>query len=514
MNVRNVAPTLALSCGGIALVLVATEIGVGVSPDSAAYIGAARSVMQGQGLSVPLPGGGNPPLVLYAPLFSALLGALGALGLDPLAGARCLNSALFALNILLGGYIVERAGACRFYSLLASFLLLISLPLLQIHSMAWSEPSFLFLSLLALLWLSEFSIRHRQRHLIASAVAVGLGVLSRYAGASLIIAGCLVVWLGGQTRREALRDCATFFAFSTMCFVPWLARNWLLSGTLTNHPPALHLITAAQFERAVATFVGWWWPSIGLSKFALLLVFVCLAGLTLQRAAQQSGNEATQASPDDGLRAATVQTVLVFVVVYWFFLLAVVSFFDSPPALDDRLLAPPLAWSIIATACVAQRLASPPRRMRWPGALIVLVMAWFVTAQVPQLAQWLGQVRHQGQGYLTPGWRDSEIMARVRALSSSTRVFSNADDAIYLLTGRICERVPEKISAITKRENPLYEAELTRMQRRLAESAGVVVYFAAMDWRPHLVSAGELERRLEITTVYTAADGVIYALRQ
>jgi hypothetical protein len=144
--------------------------------------------------------------------------------------------------------------------------------------------------------------------------------------------------------------------------------------------------------------------------------------------------------------------------------------------------------------------------------LLVIAGVWLAVAQVLQVVPWMIDVHRNGQGYASPSWRQLEILAQVRALPLPTRIFSNADDAIYLLTGRRAETLPEQISLFTTEKNDDYEAELAYMSRQLRESNGVIVYFS-IGRHPNLVSSAELEARLTLRTLYAAADGTIYAVQ-
>jgi 4-amino-4-deoxy-L-arabinose transferase-like glycosyltransferase len=128
-------------------------------------------------------------MVHHAPLFPVMLAGMGLLSIDPMDGARWLNCVLFSSNILLSAHLIKRETASPLSAMIGATLLLISLPMLEIHSMAWSEPAFVFFSLLALFRLSQYARRAGDGDLISAAVATGLAILSRYAGLVLVGAG-------------------------------------------------------------------------------------------------------------------------------------------------------------------------------------------------------------------------------------------------------------------------------------------------------------------------------------
>jgi len=78
------------------------------------------------------------------------------MGLDPLLGSRWISALLFAANALLVAYIIYRITLSPGASLIGSFFALTSFPMVYIHSMAMSEPMFIFLVLLGFSFLALY----------------------------------------------------------------------------------------------------------------------------------------------------------------------------------------------------------------------------------------------------------------------------------------------------------------------------------------------------------------------
>jgi 4-amino-4-deoxy-L-arabinose transferase-like glycosyltransferase len=503
---------------GAGVLLFATAPGIGLSPDSAAYIGAARGLRAGLGLGSPAPNGGFRPLLFYAPFFPTLLAVIAVFGIDPLDAARYLNCALFGANIVLSGVIIGRGTESRWAAIVGSILLLLSVPMLKIHSMAWSEPTFILLSLLAVLWLSRYVERGGPGWVIAAATSVGLAALTRYAGLFLIPTGIGVVisMRRQQSLRETLRDCGTFALLSGLLSSVSFVRNWIVGGVLSGRPAAVHLVGTAQLERGLRTFGHWLWVDArpGAQAVAVLAMG---AGALLIRAmvdAQPRGIRPTQFGMRSGRSSEVVRTALTMIIAYGLFLLIAMSFFDDilDIPLDDRILSPMFAWAMIAGVCGAYRVAANARRGGMVRALVVIAGLWFVTAQLSQGVPWAIEAHRHGQGYASAAWRGSEVLARLQALPLGTRIFSNGDDAIYLLTGRLADRLPERGSLMSAPDSDRYASELARMHAQLIESDGVIVYFSTIDWRPALVSATELQNSIGLRRLYAAADGAVYTV--
>jgi hypothetical protein len=112
----------------------------------------------------------------------------------------------------------------------------------------------------------------------------------------------------------------------------------------------------------------------------------------------------------------------------------------------------------------------------------------------------------------TEAWHHSETLDRVRSLSPGVPLFSNASDAIYILTGRPALIVPKKVDPTTRRLNENYSSELASMKGRLEKEDGVVVYFSSLKGRPYLPKEKELVENLPLEMVFRGSDGRIYRL--
>jgi len=159
--------------GGVGLV-AATPWGLGLSPDSVVYIGAARSLAQGNGLSLPTDAAAMAPLVHYPPLYPALLALASFSGLDVIAAAKWLNVFLFCANIFLAGVIGYRVSGLLPFAILTAGLVATAFPMALAHSMVWSEPLFIVCQSAALLFLLSYLRECVRWNLLAAAVATGL----------------------------------------------------------------------------------------------------------------------------------------------------------------------------------------------------------------------------------------------------------------------------------------------------------------------------------------------------
>jgi hypothetical protein len=157
---------------GMASMLYATSRGIGISPDSVVYVDSARHLLNGRGfVATSFCGGSEAPVTVWPPLLPLLLSILGRSGIDALHGARWLNVFLFAGNSLLVGRVVHKfTSGSAFLTILGSFFMITSPVMLHIHTMAWTEPLFIFLGLMGLFLLARYIQEEGRSLLVAASV--------------------------------------------------------------------------------------------------------------------------------------------------------------------------------------------------------------------------------------------------------------------------------------------------------------------------------------------------------
>lgn len=159
--------------------------GVALSSDSAHYIAAARSLLDGEGLL----GFGGRPLTTFPPLYPLLL-ATASLGLfDPITVAGPLNAAIFGLTALVVGRHLRQRLESRFLAVWGCLSTALAAPLTKWSSWALSEPAFILLATSALIQTDKFLADGRLRALGWAAVFSALAWQTRYIGVAVAACG-------------------------------------------------------------------------------------------------------------------------------------------------------------------------------------------------------------------------------------------------------------------------------------------------------------------------------------
>ena len=466
---------------GLVALVAATGKGLYVSPDAVFYVGTARNWLDGRGFTPPP---GLQSVDHFPPLFTALLAALGRLGLDPLDGARLVNALSFAGVVLLAGLVVRSRTGSVPAALVASVLTMAAVDLLTYSGSALSEPLFVLLALSAPVVLAAYLDRPSPALLCAAGGLAGAAFLTRYVGAALVVAG-----VAGLLWRRRWVGAVVFGALSTLPVAGFLL---LAEGERGARTVALHLPGWDYLGQAARPFSRWLvpWPEPPAGLVLALLVLVAGAAFLARN------RPATAPSPLPRLLGA-------FALAYLALLLANRALVDASGRLDARFLLPLHVVAIVLVVPALHR-RDLPRPALALGGLLVL-------AQVADATAWtVGGLTDDGlsrRGYTAAAWEESPILAHIG--STDERVYTNGFDAVFLHTGRTTLPIPSETDHLTGDANPRYADELAALR----SSGGLVAYFDALPFRRSFLPArAELEAALPLEVVLTDALGTLYRL--
>lgn len=496
---------------GMASLLLVTRQGIGISPDSIVYIGAARNLADGAGLTVPF--GGEPgvvnPMVSRAPFYAILIAGSGLAGVDPLAGARWINAFLFGANILLVGFLgFYLSRGAVWTAVFTAFLMMNSLVMLTIHAYAWSEAVFILLGFSGLFLLSRHLADGRFRWLLFAAVCIGLANFTRYAGLPFIAVGGLGILL--FDKRPWLRrlvNAAIFGILAVLPLVLWFWRNARVSGSAASRELVFHPIGRDQIIQAVDTLAGWLLIPPVFPSLIKIGAIVLLAGLVLFIAwlahKQKHSND-----PKDG-PWYLAQLLALFILVYPAFLAVSISFLDANTPLDDRILSPVFVAGILLVVYYAQVLLNVSHGRRQITIGVTAVALLFGAFYLLNAASWIHASQGQGLGFSNRVWQDTEIEPAINQLPVDAVIYSNAPGIVYILTERPSTPLPKDTLAVTRQVNSEYDQELAEVKIRLVGGNNYVIYFDAAG---QAVSDREREfvEQLSLQALTSAKEGTIY----
>jgi len=528
---------IALAGLGLLLALFSTVWGAGATPDTATYVSAARNLQRGYGLRVqsdihqsqqyystgqfsatePALADGPAgviarPLTQYPPLFPLLLAVPGLWGVDPLSSARWLNSLLVAVNILLvGGSILRYSRGPVWPAVVGALLALTQPDLLTIHAMAWSEAAFIAFALAGCLALAAYLDSGQHRLLLLAAGAVAAASLTRYVGVVLILTGGAgILALSSGPIRRRIADGLLFAVLAGLPLALWFLRNALPAGSFANREAVYHPLTGPAVRQALLTAAGWVAPFAGVHPLRIGGAGLALIALGVGGSLLMLGRTAAARRAHAPLLRLSF-LLLLFMGLYGLFLIFTISWYDAATPLDGRILSPVFVAGLILALTHLQQAISRGRVARRIGLLGLPLAAVLVGGYLVQSVPQVRQANRVGLNYTGREWRQSDTLRRVAGLPPAALIYSNAPDAIYLLTGRTANLLPPHANIYTQRANAYYAAQMDLIRAQATRQPLFLVYFHTV-YRMYLPSEAELPQVLPLGAPQAADDGVIYRL--
>jgi hypothetical protein len=454
--------------GTVAMLLV-TRKGAYASPDSAFYVGTARNLVDGHGLTAPP---GSPSLSHFPPLFPLLLaGVAWVSGLDPLDAAGLVNPLLLGVTAVLVALVVCRRSGSVALGVAASGAVVVAVDLLVYFGSALSEALFVALVLGAMVSIAAAMERGSRGAFGAAVVLSAAACLTRYVGLALVVAEVAVLLHVG--RRKALGRAALLAGLSLAPLAGWLA----FAGR-ADRPVVVHLFDLDYWTGAVSSLSRWLVPDFAPWPVRALVAAV-VAGC-LGWAAARRPRRAER--PD-----AFALLLAAFVVAYLVVLVADRVFLDATGRLDLRFLTVLHVVAVVGLLPWLNRvLAGRARAAAAAGGLALLAVHGLNAGS--WVADGFTDAGVTRRGLTASAWDESAVVAAVAALPPGVPVYSNGPDAIFLLTGRSTSSLPAHTDYLSGRRRPTYQAELAAMSDRLSRAGGVVVWLRPYAFRQRFLA--------------------------
>jgi hypothetical protein len=486
---------------GVILIISYSPWGIGVTHDSAFYLSSASNLTEGDGLSWIGDKGRLRPLTHFPPFYPILLAPFIALGIDPEVVALGLAALSFGLIASITGHLVYLLTRELAIGVVVSALVLISPPIIGVHTIALSEPVFLVLTLVLILALSKYLMDPRWTNFLLISILAALGYLTRYVGITLIFTGVVAIVLFSQKElRMRLRDA---ILFSIVAFIPmafWMLRNYSLTGTMTNRTLNFHPPTGDSILRFLDTLNSWIVPNefsfryqvVGLILASLLFLYL------LSRLWKSLGNDERQVKSFVGSTTA-------FLIIYLTSLAFSITFVDASTPLDNRILSPAyLAGFIVLTLVLSFIIRrSNNKAILIPIVIFAGVLVWNNLAGSRET---LGNLKENGIGFTAKSWKESETISWLSTQSEDALIYTNERFAITYITGRPAFSIPEKVNTVTAEVRPEFEQALATMHERLETPNSFLLLF-----HPHGLRFG-MPTRDEITFPLSRLDEFTDAL--
>jgi len=494
----------ALTIGGFSLILGATRPGIGIQADSVAYIQSARALASGRGFGA--------SLMVWPPFYSMVLALPIAAGVEALAAARYLGAILFGCNVALLASIVQRCLRGGFWPVLfAGLLALTSTDMLMIHSHALSEPLFLFCTLGGLIYIAEGLAADSLLRVLLGSCFWGLAWATRYAGVATIAAGFLVLLIApGRPFSRRLQAIVIYGCGTCLPILLWFARNIVNNparGIGVGRELAWHPMGPEHMGRLWASISAWFLPAsspAGLQNVVLPLLLLAIAGGSWWVLGR--GRSVRPVFLDR--RGQFLQGLSAWMVVFYMGLLVItIVFVDARVSFERRLLT--LFFVLLVPLATVHAARIYRNASLWGRIVVGAACIFLVGFESVRAAAWYHVWSRDGQGYASRSWKQSPLLASLKAIAQQRPVWSNAPAAIASLTDRPAMGLPREYDAFTAAANAGLAGEIDQM-RRSVQAGGILVWFSKVGTGDIYLPLAGLRQQIPLRCIATEEDGQIF----
>jgi len=494
----------------IAVIWISSPWGIGVGYDSIFYLSASDNLLSGSGLTRFDGYGNSIPLTHFPPLYSLTIAGISTItGFESDLAARILAAVFFGLLVGLSGWLVYRHTRSLLASVFGSTFVLVSPVLLDVSFMAMSELLFLVLLLLMIDFLNKYLLHGNMVELIIAAVFTALMYLTRYVGLTAVALGAVSMLIfQPRTWGKKMKDVIIFVVISLVPIMIFYARNWYLTGSMTNRVISFHPPTINQIKQGISTVSIWLLPgridpTIRLVVLGLFLIMiVTLIVLSYFRDKQNQEDK----EHEIGARLLVLLLVL-YAIIYIVMVIFSLTYFDASTKLNDRILSPIYLVGIIAGLITIWN--SPwfeEHAILRYGVITICVL--FAGINFLRGFDVLNTMRKDGRGFSGKEWNSSETVAALAKMPPDTLLFSNEAFAIYHLAGIPANWIPENYDPVKDQEDENYYKRIGLMRDEIISHNGALVIFNSINKHNVYASINELSRGLSI--FQKTDDGAIF----
>lgn len=428
--------------------MASTRSGPGITPDSVFYISAGENVYHGNGFVVSIIG---EQYNFWPPMYPLLIAAFMNFGVDAEQAARfitILSSALLVFPLFFLGKILCNS----FAGYAACLICLLFMPLTWATSLAMTEMTYIFFSVLVVLLLVVFidSKNTKTELLLLSAggFLTALAILTRYTGLILLPVGLAVILFRGISRlKTMIYQAVIYVLLSILPVLFWLYRNLTVTDSLIGprEPRRLELLANARqiLNSIPADFFGLGdftrvsMPPL-LPYIGLIITAACLILLGLYAETHSENRKAFLGF----LRKNYL--IILFPLAYFIALIIIryITYFDG---VVTRLNMPVYPFLILASASfVIYACKNIDKSTLRPMLIFAIVVFYslYLTLQASMSLVYI-QSAGNGLGFNSPFWRNNKTIEwTLKNVPEGSLIYSNSPWAVSYKLKRPVGSVP------------------------------------------------------------------------
>ncbi len=503
-NYTFISTLLLVFSASVILHLWVTKAGIGIQGDASPYILTARSLKAGQGFYIL-----DEPMAIWAPFYPMLLAFWGFLGATIEVTARYMHAVIYGLNSVLFAvliYINTRRHIVA--TIIGALFFLSSGVILFIHSIAWSESSFLLFTFISCILLLSFINSGKSLFLILSSLALGAAIATRYAGISLLPPAVLITFF--LLKKPLFKRIKAIAGMVTIALTPiliWTIRNQFVVGTLADRTPMYHPRSFSTIANSfVNVFHGFILSDPG-SKYIRIAELLLIALIFLFITYKVFTHRITLVESEPISFAFSIFGIL-FSVSYLFVLLITIYLLDAAVPVDSRLLIPVLVFLALTAFTLVYlftRVIKKP--VIWPIFLLFVVFS--IRINTPSTFLQAKEMHTNGIGFNSYSWQDSSLMTFLRSEQPTSKIYSNGYNVIPVLTNIDAFTIPQLFSNNTQIKNIHLEQEIKDMCLEVKKGNAVIIYMEGIS-KKNLPEEEQLLEKCELPVLTSMGDGTIY----
>jgi len=486
-----IAVTIVLAC--------TSPYGVGVSSDSVSYISAAEHLLAGEGYL----DFDRRPYVHWPPLYPTLLALLGLAGIKPVDGARYVNAISFGLIVFGCGALFLRRIRAKLLVVAGAVMVLMCSTLLLVSVHAWTEPLFIFLTILFVFSVARFLREQKLWALILAGIFSALCCLQKYVGVATIITGVVLVVFFVRNRAwlKRLEYGVIFGAIASGPLGLWIIRTIISSGGAEYH---------RQLKNPYQVFMGTlktttpWFVTDKISLTARLVIIgivVCLLGAVTVLRRYKCGKERFGDT-------MLVKAAVAFILIHSLFTMFAATVTNA--LANERVMLPIYAFIVLLLLISledAVELLTLLLRKRAVGLFIIvgLCSLWLMLYPFPMVRQQISTYRRYGvPGLTSPFWKRSPLTNWLKNYPLKGTILSNDPLAICFLT---------KLHAIM---SPRHSDDIAEFKRLAASGQyNYLVWYSGKEYwnrRRGFYDLKELNSMFKLTLRKRLRDGAVFEI--
>ena len=456
----------------ILIYLITTRYGIGLSPDSIAYLGSAWNLNNGSGFSLPYGLPPNQPLTQFPPLLPVILVLISKTGIPLILAAKLLNLLLVISFVILANLTLQEIDNRNPFFRLSVLSLVSVFAVVQfIFNMLWSEPLMIVLGFAAFLVFFNSQKYNNFYHLVLSGILFGLTVSARYAGVTFLATAMLIVFfIPSNNWKKKIYSWIALSAPTAIFLYFWMTRETGNAISSTGRVISFHPFNISHIHQILST-VGQWFlvPNSAHTVFKLVATLLFVGFVLLSSWFVFFSRR---------LKDRFIEKILIiFVYIYCLFVFFSITFLDANIPLDTRILSPVLFSVLLLVLIISkiqnQNITSTNRITYLISILITVFMVGILIINIPVLKN----AFQNGIGFNSVTWKRYESIKYLNNLPQDHFLISNAPEPVFYYTNNVVFSFPKQYLTMQQEQNANYESEINQLISNYLKEKTYFIFF-------------------------------------